>query len=226
MQLRRGQRDHPEVQKKCPDFGKKGLDCIHLWVKFSIPNVVLGASKRKKSKMFLYRAFFYCFWRNALPSSKKPSLLSRNAGYALSHYYLCKMLHLKWLTVSWIRLCLNCSVICTVTLCYVLHQTRYMEPYSSQANWALLRRYLETLSKHIQAYSDIFGTLLHIHNLAISRTLIHLEPVAYSKPYETLIRHFEKPAIAGSVYLGIIQSYSKPCVRLAYLETWKYRTPA
>ena len=61
MQLRRGQRDHPEVQKKCPDFGKKGLDCIHLWVKFSIPNVVLGASKRKKSKMFLYRAFFIVF---------------------------------------------------------------------------------------------------------------------------------------------------------------------
>ena len=52
MQLRRGQRDHPEVQKKCPDFGKKGLDCIHLWVKFSIPNVVLGASKRKNPKCF------------------------------------------------------------------------------------------------------------------------------------------------------------------------------
>ena len=60
-QLRRGQRDHPEVQKKCPDFGKKGLDCIRLWVKFSIRNVVLGASKRKKSKMFLYKAFFIVF---------------------------------------------------------------------------------------------------------------------------------------------------------------------
>ena len=75
MQLRRGQRDHPEVQKKCPDFGKKGLDCIHLWVKFSIPNVVLGASKRKKSKMFLYRAFFIVF-------DEMPYLVPKNLPYS------------------------------------------------------------------------------------------------------------------------------------------------
>ena len=25
-----------ENQKKCPDFGKKGPNCVHLWVKFSI----------------------------------------------------------------------------------------------------------------------------------------------------------------------------------------------
>ena len=43
---------------------------------------------------------------------------------ALSHYSYCKTLHLKCLTVPRIRLCFdNCSVISTVTLCYVLHQT-------------------------------------------------------------------------------------------------------
>ena len=41
-----------ENRKKCPDFGKKGPDCVHLWVKFSIQNVVLRVSRRKNLKMF------------------------------------------------------------------------------------------------------------------------------------------------------------------------------
>ena len=47
-----------ENGKKCPDFGKKGLNCVHLWVnylwvEFSIQNVVLRLSKGKCSKKFL-----------------------------------------------------------------------------------------------------------------------------------------------------------------------------
>ena len=34
--------------QKCPDFGMKDLHCVHLWVKTSIQNVVLRASRRKK----------------------------------------------------------------------------------------------------------------------------------------------------------------------------------
>ena len=30
-----------ENQEKCHDFGKKGLDCVHCWIKFSIQNAVL-----------------------------------------------------------------------------------------------------------------------------------------------------------------------------------------
>ena len=30
-----------ENRKKCPEFGKKGPDCIYHWVKFSIQDVVL-----------------------------------------------------------------------------------------------------------------------------------------------------------------------------------------
>ena len=30
-----------ENQKKCLDFGKKGPDCVHFWIKFSIQNAVL-----------------------------------------------------------------------------------------------------------------------------------------------------------------------------------------
>ena len=40
-----------ENQKKYPDFGKKIPDCVHLWVKFSIQNVALRVSRRKKSIM-------------------------------------------------------------------------------------------------------------------------------------------------------------------------------
>ena len=40
-------------RKKCLDFGKKGPDCAHHWVKSSIQNVVLRVSGRKKSKMFI-----------------------------------------------------------------------------------------------------------------------------------------------------------------------------
>ena len=29
-----------ENHKKCPDLGKKGPDCVHLWAKFSIQNVL------------------------------------------------------------------------------------------------------------------------------------------------------------------------------------------
>ena len=46
--------------KKCPDFGKEGPDCTHLWVRFSIQNVVLRVSRRKHSKIFSCRASFSC----------------------------------------------------------------------------------------------------------------------------------------------------------------------
>ena len=37
-----------EDQNKCPDFGKKSTNCAHHCIKFSIQNVVLRVSKRKK----------------------------------------------------------------------------------------------------------------------------------------------------------------------------------
>ena len=38
-----------ENRKKCPNFLKKGPDCVHLWVKFYIQNVVLKVPRRKIS---------------------------------------------------------------------------------------------------------------------------------------------------------------------------------
>ena len=49
-----------ENRKKYPDFGKKGPDSVHLWVKFSIQNIFLRASRRKNFKMFPCGALFPC----------------------------------------------------------------------------------------------------------------------------------------------------------------------
>ena len=46
-----------ENWKKCLDVGKIGLDCFHLWVEFSIQNVVIRVSRRKK---FPLPGFFSC----------------------------------------------------------------------------------------------------------------------------------------------------------------------
>ena len=54
---------------------------------------------------------------------------------ALRYYLFCKKLHLKCLSVFWMRVCLdNCSVICTVTLRYVLHQTK-CKLQNSKCKW-------------------------------------------------------------------------------------------
>ena len=51
-----------ENRKKPPGFRKKGTDCIHLWVKFSIQNVVLRVSTRKKlQNVSLWGLFFGVF---------------------------------------------------------------------------------------------------------------------------------------------------------------------
>ena len=46
--------------KKVPGFWKKGPDCIHLCVKFSIQNVVLRISRTKKFQIFPCGASFSC----------------------------------------------------------------------------------------------------------------------------------------------------------------------
>ena len=57
--------------KKYPDFEKKDPDCVHLWVKFSAENIVLGVSRRKGFKMFPCGTLFFVFLTKCL--SKCPS---------------------------------------------------------------------------------------------------------------------------------------------------------
>ena len=65
-----------------------------------------------------------------------------------------------------------------------------------QHYWGIFM-HIETLLRHIQAYSGILSTLpsLHIHNLAIFWAVAYLEPEAYLKPCKTLTKYIQNPAI-------------------------------
>ena len=72
----------------CPDFWKKGPDCIHLWVNFLIQNVM----------------FIEVPWFRPPPLHLAPTLRLQpwnipGCAPALRHYSFCKTIHLKCLTV-------------------------------------------------------------------------------------------------------------------------------
>ena len=50
-----------ENRKKCPNFGKKGPNGVHLWVKSSIQNVVLRVYRTKSFRIFPTGSFFLGF---------------------------------------------------------------------------------------------------------------------------------------------------------------------
>ena len=50
--------------KKGFRFWVKNRDCVHLWVKFCIQNIVLGVSRRKNSNKFPCGAFYSCVFND------------------------------------------------------------------------------------------------------------------------------------------------------------------
>ena len=50
-----------KIEKSALILEKKGPNCVHPWVEFSIHNVVLRVSRRKSSKFFPCAAIFLCF---------------------------------------------------------------------------------------------------------------------------------------------------------------------
>ena len=84
--------------------------------------------------------------------------------HALSHYSFCKKLCLKFLAIFWIYRLDNCSVICTLTLCYVLHQ-RHSEFWHIQ----------NYLFRYMQAYPRIFSIIkayMRPHNIPVILDLV------------------------------------------------------
>ena len=78
-------------KKRCPDFRRKGLHCVHPYVKFTIQNVVLRVSKRKTSQFFLTGPFFLEFLTIRLsecPNFTKPPLPWKIFGCAPDCYYV------------------------------------------------------------------------------------------------------------------------------------------
>ena len=116
-----------EYRKKLSDFGKKAL-IVHLLVKFSLQNVVLRISWRKTRKCFNVRPFFLVFLTKCLskcPNFTKHLLPGR---LMVAPLHSCINLFAKrsilnvWQCSEYV--CLNnCSVVCTVTLCHVLHKS-------------------------------------------------------------------------------------------------------
>ena len=170
------------------------------------------------------------------PSSTNPPLPWKISGKLHSFVILfCKMLHLKCLTVIWIHLCYGkCSVICTVTLCYVQQQA-HLEFWHIQrcdlcrCIYSIKFSVIKAYSHLLRHYWGIFSTLCnprtyslpcHIMSPGIFRTEGLFETLwnidqAYSEPcYRALFTH--------------IQAYSEPCVcrNLAYPESWNIQNPS
>ena len=63
-------------------------NCVHLWVRFSIQNVILGVSSRKNSKMFPCVAFFFlCFWWNVYRSATFPQNLPYHEQFLVARLH-------------------------------------------------------------------------------------------------------------------------------------------
>ena len=126
---------------------KKAFDCVHLWLKFTIQNAVLIVSRtKKKSKMFPWRASFSCVLFAHLHSH-----INSFAKFSVLNIWQC----LEYVCLD------NCSVICTVTLYYVLHQTNSEFWYIQNSTYSVICRYVKSypvLLRHIHAYTEIIKT--------------------------------------------------------------------
>ena len=145
----------------CSDFGKKGPDCVHLWVKFSIQNVVLRVPRRKISKKcFLVGPLFLVFFMKCL--SKCPSFTNLPPPVLKSFWlHICPQALFFFEKHSILNvwqcseyLCLdNCSVICTVMLCTA------SDTFRIQAYSAL---FFPGMCRYIQSYSVLLKSDSHL----------------------------------------------------------------
>ena len=141
------------------------------------------------------------------------------------------MLHLKCLTVFWTCLCLyNSSVICTVTLYFVLPQTHsefwhiqhsvffsiaYSIIFSIIKAYSLILRHYQGMLRNVQAYAGIFSTLC---NTCIFTTFPYSEPchikiAGFLKTMWNVDQAYSEPC-HGALF-SHIQVYSEPCARLS-----------
>ena len=142
---------------------------------------------------------------------------------ALRHYSFCKKLRFKSLKVFWIRLYLdNCSVICTVALCYILPQRQYP--------WTLFIQVYSGIIKHILHYSRILRSYQpsHIHHLVIFWALAFRTGCIF-KDFWNFDQHIQHSIIVRRVSPSIIQLYSSIfrtlcsaciCRNLTYSQSW------
>ena len=155
---------------------------------------------------------------------------------ALRHYFFAKHSILNVWQCSEYTFLNNCSVICPVTLGYVLHLAHSKFWHNQNSIYSGIYRHIQADSalfrhscaywKIIKAYSapcvnPAFWEACHILSA-------YLEPEAYTKPHEYLSWHIQNSAIIRTVYSGIIQEYSstfRTLCKPAYAETWHIWNP-
>ena len=142
-----------ENQKYCSDFEKKGHDCVHQLIKFSIQNVVLKVHRRKKlENVILEGLFFLCFWRNVYRSALVPhppalkNIWLRTSTQALFSW---KTIHLKCFYSF-----LNTSILETVRWFYALYCIRHI-----LNNYGIFNTVFFRCIGWILAYSIIFSVI-------------------------------------------------------------------
>ena len=163
-------------QKSALIFKRMAL-VMSIWVKFSIQNVILRVSRKKSPKSFPLVSLFLVFLTICLSKCftltnlSPPPLPLWHEKFLVTHPHTGIILFAKCCILN-VRQCSeyvcldNCSIICTMTLCYLLHQT-YSEFWHIQRSvfympaYSNIFSFIETYSHIVKAYSDLFRHIQH-----------------------------------------------------------------
>ena len=113
---------------------------------------------------------------------------------------------------------------CFVLLCFCFfrYKPAYSIIFSDAEAYSRILRHDLSIIRLIQTYSVSCVTLTSSHIWAPA----YLEPEAWLKPWETLSKHIQSPAIG--YYSAIFKNLCNACMRrnLAYLESWNTQNPS
>ena len=91
----------------------------------------------------------------------------------------------------------------------------------TEGHWSILR-HIQALLRHMEPYSDIFGTLSKpcIYKRAIFRIMAHLEPEASLKACQIfkMITHIQSSSIVRAVYSSIFKYMYVYLVTLMHIK--------
>ena len=159
-----------ENRKKCLDFGKKDIDCVNLWVKFFIQNLVLRVSWRKNSKIFPCGAFrtvglFKTLWNVDQAYSR---LCLGNYPAIFRHIQnLMQRLHKQKVGIFWIleysELFLNCIPPHIQNPAIFTKNCKYSGFRVRHISWTFSKIIMQFLAKIVRNY-NYFSEALHLRS--------------------------------------------------------------
>ena len=140
----------------------------------------------------------------------------------LRHYSFCKILHLKCLTVFWIRLGLNnFLVICTITLSNAPYQThpefwhiRHSVFFRQMPAYSIILSAIKVHSHISKNYQGIFRFIQAYSTPSVT--------LAYSEPWYILNPGIFRAGILFKSLWNIGQAYSEPCYRALFSHIQAY----